>query len=120
MKSLGDGLMMGFSSALAAVRCAIAMQQRNAEYTAAHTDEGMGLRVGLNAGEVTSSGDDYFGTPVIIAKRLCDRAMPGQILLSGIVRALVGTRKDYRFTDVGPLSLKGLAEPVITFELQWR
>ena len=44
----------------------------------------------------------------------------GQILLSGIVRALVGTRKDYRFTDVGPLSLKGLAEPVITFELQWR
>jgi class 3 adenylate cyclase len=120
VKSLGDGLMMGFSSALAAVRCAVAMQQRNAEHSADLGDDGMGLRVGLNAGEVTSTGDDYFGTPVVIAKRLCDRAKPGQILLSGIVRALVGSRGQFRFTELGALSLKGLAEPVIAFELQWR
>ncbi|TMK98289.1 MAG: adenylate/guanylate cyclase domain-containing protein [Actinobacteria bacterium] len=120
VKSLGDGLMIGFSSALAAVRCAIAMQQRIAARNAQGSGEAIGLRIGLNSGEVSSTGDDYFGTPVIVAKRLCDEARAGQILLSGVVRALVGSRGGYRFTDLGALTLKGLADPVSTFELAWR
>ena len=120
VKTLGDGLMVAFGSALAAVSCAVGMQRRIAEQRE-HTDGApVGLRIGLNAGEVIISEDDYFGTPVIVAKRLCDQAGPGMTLLSEVVRSLVGSRPEYSFTPVGSLRLKGLAEPVTAFELDWR
>src|SRR5918997_6071109 len=46
VKSTGDGLMVAFSSAVAALRCAIDMQR-----TTTATTSGLGLRVGLDAGE---------------------------------------------------------------------
>jgi class 3 adenylate cyclase len=36
------------------------------------------LRVGLEAGEPVSDGEDLYGTPVIIASRLCDIAGAGE------------------------------------------
>jgi class 3 adenylate cyclase len=119
VKSLGDGLMLAFPSALGAVACAVTMQQRIVACDDKADGETMGLRIGLNAGEVISTEDDYFGTPVVVAKRLCDRAEPGQTLLSDVVRALVGSRGDYRFTTLGPLSLKGITDPVRVLELDW-
>jgi class 3 adenylate cyclase len=120
VKSLGDGLMLAFSSAIGAVACAVAMQRR---LTAHGRDVGiraMGLRIGLNAGEVIRADGDYFGRPVVVAKRLCDQAGSGQIVLSEIVRSLVGSRGDYRFKALGRLQLKGLADPVNAFGLEWR
>ena len=64
MKSLGDGLMVAFGSALGAIACAVRMQQ----LLAAHPGrEAMRLRIGLNAGETISAEDDYFGAPVVVA-----------------------------------------------------
>ena len=120
VKSLGDGLMVAFPSALSAVACTIGMQQRMAAYTVESGSMAIGLRIGLNAGEVISAGGDYAGTPVIVAKRLCDRAGAGQTLLSDVVRALVGSRGDYPFIALGPLQLKGFADPVQVCELDWR
>src|SRR4051794_18078696 len=65
VKSTGDGLMVAFASAAAAVRCAIAMQ-----HTAAGEPGGPELRIGLAAGEPLADGDDLYGTPVVIASRL--------------------------------------------------
>jgi class 3 adenylate cyclase len=120
VKSLGDGLMLVFASALGAVACAVRMQQRIAAYEDEASGQAMGLRIGLNAGEVISAEDDYFGTPVVVAKRLCDRAASGQTLLSDVVRSLVGSRREYRFIALGELQLKGFADPVTAFELDWR
>jgi class 3 adenylate cyclase len=117
VKNLGDGLMLAFASALGALACAVSMQQRIADRNEAVAEEKMGLRIGLNAGEAICVEGDYFGTPVVVAKRLCDQAQSGQVLLSDVVRTLVGSRGDYRFTALGPLSLKGLADPVSVFEL---
>jgi predicted ATPase len=50
---------------------------------------------------------------------LCDAAAGGQILLSGLVRELVGSRGEFRFRALGALSLKGLREPVAACELLW-
>jgi class 3 adenylate cyclase/tetratricopeptide (TPR) repeat protein len=120
VKTLGDGLMVAFPSALAGVSCAVAMQQRVEHHNAAHPEQQLRLRIGINVGEAVSEEDDYFGTPVVIAKRLCDRADPGQILVSHVVQALVGSRGGFRFRDRGSLSLKGLADPVPAAELEWR
>jgi tetratricopeptide (TPR) repeat protein len=75
------------------------------------------VRIGLHVGEPIQAEHDYFGTPVVIAKRLCDQAAGGQILLSNLVRELAGTRGGYTFVDRGALSLKGLAQPLPAWEL---
>jgi class 3 adenylate cyclase len=119
VKSLGDGLMLVFASALQAVRGAVLMQRRTSSYGEQRGVDG-GLRVGLNAGEVIDTEDDYFGAPVVVAKRLCDRATSGQILASETVRALAGERAVDLFTPLGRLRLKGLSDPVTAFEVAWR
>jgi class 3 adenylate cyclase len=120
VKSLGDGLMLAFTSALSAIACAVRMQRRIATSWAGHGGEVNGLRIGLNAGEATSVEGDYFGRPVVVAKRLCDQAEPGQILISDVVRSLVGRRGGYRFIALGAMPLKGFVEPVTAFGLDWR
>ncbi|MGB7050015.1 MAG: AAA family ATPase [Acidimicrobiales bacterium] len=118
VKSLGDGLMVVFPTASAAVSCAVAMQQavdrdnRSAQHP-------LGLRVGLSAGEVTREGDDYFGEPVIEAARLCARSSDGQILVTDLVRAMGGRRSPHAFSAVGELELKGLPKAVETDEVDW-
>lgn len=119
VKNLGDGLMLAFASVRQAVASAVGMQTAIAAQ-ASDAAQAMGTRIGLNAGEVISAEDDYFGTPVVVAKRLCDRAKPGQTLVSDIVRVLVGSDAGFDFTPLGPLSLKGIPQPVTAFELDWR
>ena len=118
VKNLGDGLMVAFDSPLAALRCAVAIQQGiDLDNRAVGTQ--VQMRVGLHAGEPLRHEDDYFGTPVVVAKRLCDRAQGSQILASALVRGLVGNRGGFAFRDQGALPLKGLDEPVPTFEVCW-
>jgi class 3 adenylate cyclase len=111
VKSLGDGLMVVFSSPLAALRTAVAMQQAATEGAAGIRP--LRVRIGLHVGEPMRAEDDYYGTPVVVAKRLCDQAMPGQILASGLVCDLVGRRggRGFGFRHLGALALKGLSDP---------
>jgi len=109
VKWLGDGLMVAFPSAAAAVRCAVAMQQAARRRVGG---ERLVIRVGLNAGEALREETDYFGTPVVVARRLCDRAEGGQILCTQLVAGLLAGRQAFRFRDCGPLELKGVGAPV--------
>ncbi|MEY2433321.1 MAG: hypothetical protein QOC92_3046 [Acidimicrobiaceae bacterium] len=119
VKNLGDGLMVVFPSAVDALACAVAMQQAVHRQSQRDDSVPLGLRVGLHAGEPIRDEDDYFGTPVVIAKRLCDSAEGGQIIASDVVRSLAGTRGGHLFRPLGSLELKGLAEPVAACEVAW-
>jgi class 3 adenylate cyclase len=57
---------------------------------------------------------------VVVARRLCDAAAAGETLLSDVVRALVVGRCEYGLTTRGALRLKGLADPVTAFALEWQ
>ena len=107
VKNLGDGLMVVFPAASAALSCAVAMQQI-VHRDNAGAERPLGLRVGLSAGEATKEDDDYFGDPVIEAARLCAQAETGQILAADLVRASAGRRSAHTFTSLGELELKGL------------
>jgi class 3 adenylate cyclase/tetratricopeptide (TPR) repeat protein len=120
VKNLGDGLMVAFTSVLAAVRCATAMQQAVARYNAGERDAVLDVRIGLHVGEPIRDEGDYFGASVVVAKRLCDRANGGQIVGSDLLRGLVGSRGGFEFVSLGPLALKGLSEPVLAFEVVWQ
>ena len=115
VKWLGDGLMVAFDSAADAVKCAIAMQQMSRRPTAG---ERLEIRAGLHVGEAFVDESDYFGTSVVIARRLCDKGDAGQIFASDIVvRVLDGRSDGLRTKDLGALELKGITNVVPAVEI---
>jgi DNA-binding NarL/FixJ family response regulator/class 3 adenylate cyclase len=114
VKSTGDGLMVAFASAVAAVRCAVEMQQATAAQP-----HGLALRAGLDAGEPLMEGDDLYGTPVIVASRLCQTADAGEILASDAIRHIAGSRIVDLLRSAGTLRLAGIAEPVAVARVRW-
>jgi class 3 adenylate cyclase/tetratricopeptide (TPR) repeat protein len=118
VKNVGDGLMVAFGSPSQAVACAVAMQQATERHNRRLEHE-LGLRIGLHLGEVTKDEGDYFGTPVVVAERLCKAADGGQILVSDAVRLLVGSRAPQEFKAVGEYALKGIDDPIDAFDVFW-
>ena len=119
VKSQGDGLMVAFrSSAAEAVACAVEMH-RSVHRLDRREPLGLAIRVGLSLGEATFEEDDWFGTPVVEAARLCALARPRQILATDVVRAVVGSRGGFDFSPVGALVLKGFPDPVPSCEVAW-
>jgi DNA-binding NarL/FixJ family response regulator/class 3 adenylate cyclase len=114
VKSTGDGLMIVFASAVAALRCAVAMQR------ATGTAGELELRIGLDAGEPLAEGEDLYGTPVIVASRLCDAAEPGEILASEVVFRVAGPRVAEQLQPAGAMRLRGLGERVTAYRVRWQ
>jgi len=123
-KTLGDGVMALFDSAYGAVSAAIALQQ-DVEYAARRSNApAPGMRIGCNVGEVIEEPDaggiqDVFGAAVVLAHRTCAYADAGQILVTDLVRLLIGSRIGVDFVPIGPAALKGFAEPVPLHEVPW-
>jgi YVTN family beta-propeller protein len=105
VRSTGDGFLVVFDSARAAVSCALAIQRELTE-----REHPIRVRIGLNAGEVLHRGDELFGAAINLAARVMDRADGGQILTTDTVRQLVGTMTGTSFRDRGRVALKGFAE----------
>ena len=95
-KNTGDGLMVAFSSASAAVQCAVSMQQLF-ERRYRRAEQKLHVRIGLGAGESTVQDGDYFGMPSIEAARLCDKAPADGILVSPAVRMLASSARRHPF-----------------------
>jgi class 3 adenylate cyclase len=118
VKALGDGFMVVFAAAAEGVSAAVAIEQA-VDRLAHRRSASLEVRVGLSAGDVVREGDDYFGSPVDEAARLCDEAGGGQILVNEVVRLLAGSRGAHRYQAVGALALRGIAEPVTATEVLW-
>ena len=119
VKNLGDGLMVTFPSASAALAGAVAVQQGIAAHNRL-APKALQVRIGISAGEAVLDDGDYFGEPVVEAARLCAAANGGQILASDLVRASAGRRATQTFISLGALPLKGLPEPVTTHDVTWK
>jgi class 3 adenylate cyclase/tetratricopeptide (TPR) repeat protein len=117
VKNTGDGLMVAFDSAAAAVSCAVLIQQRF-ERRNRSAVEPLAIKAGLSAGDASTAEGDVFGMPVIEAARLCDRCSAGQILAKELVAHLAAGR-GHAFHSVGALELKGLPESLEAVEVVW-
>lgn len=118
VKHTGDGLMASFVSVSRAVECAIGIQRAFAGYNDENPEEPIRVRIGLNAGEPVVENQDLFGASIQLARRTCDAAGSGCILVSNVVRELcIGKR--FEFQDKGEHSLKGFDEPVKLHEVMW-
>jgi class 3 adenylate cyclase len=82
------------------VRCATAIRD-------AVRRLGLEVRAGLHIGEVERRGDDITGMAVVIGRRICDVAGPGEIVVSRTVTDLV-VGSGLTFADRGSQALKGV------------
>jgi class 3 adenylate cyclase len=115
VKNLGDGLMVVFESSGDAVDAAVAIQRRVRARNAA-ADVPIAIRIGVHVGEPSIEDGDYFGRPVAVARRLCDAATGGEILVSDLVRGL--SRVPELFCGREEVTLKGMTDPTCTWRVQ--
>ena len=120
IKTLGDGAMASFDSALGALRAAAAIQASVVRLDALHGGIGIAARVGVAAGEPISDGDDLHGMAVVVASRLCAAAVSEQVLVHELVAALVASRDGVVFEESRNYELKGMPAPVRAAALRWR
>jgi TolB-like protein len=119
VKTFGDGVLLEFSSIVAAVECAVAVQKLMAERNAdVPEDQRMLFRIGINLGDVLIEGDDILGDGVNVAARLEGIAEPGGICLSDSAYQQVRDKVLIEVTDMGEQRLKNIARPVRTYRLR--
>jgi adenylate cyclase len=112
-KTTGDGFLAAFASAVQALRCAIAIQERlDSE------PDGLRLRIGVHQGEVVAEGEDLLGDGVIIAARLEPLAEPGGICISARVREDAAGKMALEVDDLGVPELKNIAVKVQVFRVR--
>jgi len=120
VKRTGDGAIIEFRSVVDAVRCAIEVQtgliERNFGLPPERRIE---YRVGVHLGDVVEESDgDLMGDGVNIAARLEGIAQPGAICLSEDAYRQVKQRLDLKVSDLGPIELKNIAEPIHVYALE--
>ncbi len=118
VKHTGDGIMAAFASAYQALGAATQIQRDLHERDGAE-QHALLVRIGVAAGEPVTEHDDLFGAAVQQAARLCACAQPGCIVVSSGVHDLC-RGKGIRFSDAGPIILKGFDEPIGHYEVHWR
>src|SRR5262249_18815627 len=102
VKTAGDGVLIEFGSVVAAVECAIALQQLAAERNAGIAGERrMEWRIGIHLGDVLVEGDDILGEGVNLAARLEGIAEPGGLCISEDAFRQVRGKIDAEFADLG-------------------
>lgn len=114
----GDSILAAFGSALAAVQCAVDIQNELA-HSNNDLEQGrrMQFRIGINVGDVMLKDGDIFGDGVNIAARLEGLADPGGICISRGIHDHVMKKLPFEFEDLGEQSVKNIAQPVRVYRL---
>src|SRR6267142_680589 len=112
VKTTGDGMLVEFASAVDAITCAVAVQEKMAERTAEVTGPRIQFRVGINIGDIIIDGDDIFGDGVNVAARVENECEPGGVYLSEDVYRQVRAKTAFGIDDLGERSLKNIDQPV--------
>jgi adenylate cyclase len=110
VKRLGDGHMLSFASAPAAVMAGLEIVEL--------APEPLELRAGAHAGEVMVSSGDLLGHVVNIASRVAGAAAGGQALITTEVREPAGDLPGVAFEFSPPRPLRGLDDPMTLWEVR--
>ena len=113
IKHTGDGIMAVFMSPLQAIKAACKIQTAVNAIVPQDNLPAFQVRIGAAAGEPIERDNDFFGSTVNLAARLCASADPGSVqVTSGIAELCLG--KGMKFAAMRETNLKGFDEPVRT------
>lgn len=113
VKTIGDGFLIRFSSALHAIECAVAIQQQ----TGGPSPTAVSLRIGLHLGDIERPRRDVLGDSVNLAARIQTVAPAGGVAMSGILYEQVRNQLHMPFEFRGRVALKNVERPVALFVL---
>ncbi|MGA9796532.1 MAG: tetratricopeptide repeat protein [Rhizomicrobium sp.] len=116
-KLMGDGALVEFPSVIAAVSCALAIQDATQKAAAAEAKP-IRYRIGINLGEVIVEGEDIYGEGVNVAARIQALAPEGGVAVSRIVRDQVAGKAPCAFDDMGEHTVKNIETPVHVFSVR--
>jgi len=118
IKTIGDGFLVEFQSALDAAECAIeiqrALSKRNADVPAERRIE---IKIGVHIGDVVHRNGDVYGDGVNIASRIEPLAGPGGICVSMDVERQIRNTLEARFEKLAPTELKNISMPMDLFRI---
>jgi class 3 adenylate cyclase len=109
VKTTGDGLLVEFASAVDAVTCAMAVQEKMAKRTG---EPHIAFRLGINVGDIIIDADDIFGDGVNVAARVENECEPGAVYLSDDAFRQVRGKLPFDFADLGERPLKNIDRPI--------
>jgi class 3 adenylate cyclase/pimeloyl-ACP methyl ester carboxylesterase len=121
VKTMGDGLLLEFPSVVAAVECAVTIQNMMVERNVG-TPEARRIiyRIGVHLGDVLIDGDDILGEGVNIAARLESICEPGGVSISRAVYDQISGKLAFGFRTLGLQKLKNIAKAVEVFAIDYR
>lgn len=112
VKTMGDGFLVEFPSALEAVRCALEIQQiMDRRNQSVPTDRKILLRVAVHLGDVEHKDGDIYGDAVNIASRIQSLADPGGVCITQQVYDHVRNSDEFRTLALGQNQLKNVQTP---------
>ena len=118
IKTIGDGFLVEFNSALEAAQCAIAIQRALAKRNAdAPAERQIQVRIGVHIGDVVHRGGDVYGDGVNIASRIEQLAGAGGICVSMDVERQIRNAVETRFEKLAPTELKNISVPMDLFRI---
>jgi len=118
VKTIGDALLVEFSSALDAVRCSYDIQRKTREFNiSAPAEHTLHLRIGVHLGDVVESHGDISGDAVNVASRIEQLAEDGGVCLTRQVYDHVQNKIELPLTSLGPKSLKNVSSAIEVYKM---
>ena len=116
VKTMGDGFLIEFASAVQAVNCAVEVQREMAGFNSSLDEASrVQVRVGIHVGDVVHSGGDVLGDAVNVASRVEPEATPGGICVTRQVADQVEGKVKWRLAPMGTRELRNVPNPVELF-----
>jgi TolB-like protein/Tfp pilus assembly protein PilF len=116
VKTMGDGFLVEFASAVEAVDCAVEVQAEMGRFNSSLVDEQKVLvRIGIHVGDVVHTNGDVLGDAVNVASRVESLANPGGICVTRQVVDQVEGKVKWPLEPMGTKELRNLPSPVEIF-----
>jgi class 3 adenylate cyclase len=117
LRVVGDGLLVEFQSAVAAVRWSLGVQQAILRSSKRAHSDSLVVRIGINVEDAIVDADDLHGDGINIAARIQQLASPGEVLMTAAVHSYVWNKLAVQFCDLGERKLKNISRPVRIYRL---
>jgi TolB-like protein/Tfp pilus assembly protein PilF len=113
VKTMGDGFLVEFASAVEALNCGVEIQREIGRLNSSLVDDQKVLvRIGVHVGDVVHSGEDVLGDAVNVASRVEPLAEPGGICVTRQVVDQVEGKVEWFMKPLGMKALKNLPNPI--------
>jgi adenylate cyclase len=118
VKTIGDSFLVEFASAVAAVNCAVELQEALARRNlGALADRLLQVRIGIHLGDVVHRGEDIVGDGVNIAARVEPLADAGGIVVTQQVFDQVYNKIPELMVSIGKVKLKNIQRQVEVYRI---